>query len=198
MRSGVMFLLHALEVSRRLLIESVADFSAAELSRRPTEVHRSCTQILGMAAVADREAIDRLEPEDIPDVPMGFEARFARWGTGEEDGISVYDHLLPAIFSAHRSTLIRMVTAADPSRLDEPVWPPDYLDEDQCFRFETVGGLIAAVSSYTAFLVGELASVRSALGKAAIDDPFDLATGTFAERSAAKSGRNGSDREGCR
>src|SRR5882757_8362300 len=130
MRSGVMFLLYALELSRRLLIDSVADFSAAELSRRPTEVHRSCAQILGMTAVADREAINRLEPDDVPDIPVGFEARFVRWGTGEEDDTSLYDHLLPAIFSAHRSTLIRMVTAADRSRFDEAVWPPDYLDED--------------------------------------------------------------------
>lgn len=175
MNSDITILLQNLAFSRRWMLDAVRDLSSPELSRRPSPGFRSCARLLGMAAVADREVLRFLEVVDLPDVPAGFEARFARWGMGEDGETLRYDFALPEIFASHRNALIRATGSLPAARLDEPVDPPDHLDEEGLFEFGTVGEMIAATSFYTCFLVGEMSIVRVALGKAPVDDPFDAA-----------------------
>ena len=175
MNRAVTMLLHNLALSRRMMLDSVRDLSAAELSRPPSRALRSCVWLLGMATVADREVLRLLDVAELPDLPAGFEARFARWGTGEDGETFRYDSSLPEIFASHRDALIRATRALDAAGLDEPVDPPDHLDEEALFEFGTVGEMILAGSAYTSFLVGNVSIVRVALGKAPVDDPFDAA-----------------------
>ena len=77
MKSAVTMLLQSLAASRRLMLDSVWDLSALELAGRPSPALRSCVRLLGMAAVADREVLRLLGVVDLPDLPAGFEARFA-------------------------------------------------------------------------------------------------------------------------
>src|SRR5260370_1246372 len=107
MNPAVTMLLHSLAASRRLMLDSVRDISAAKLSRQPTPALRSCARLLGMAVVADREPLHHLDATDLPDLPEGFEARFARWGMGEDGETLWYDSSLPEIFASHRDALIR-------------------------------------------------------------------------------------------
>ncbi len=173
MKSAVTMLLQSLASSRRLMLDSVRDLSAAELVGRPSPALRSCVRLLGMAALADREVLRLLGVADLPDLPAGFEARFARWGTGGNGETSTYDTLLPEIFASHRNALFRATASLAAARLDEPVWPPDHLDAEGLFEFGTVGEMILAASAYTASLAGEVAIVRVALGKVPVHDPFD-------------------------
>lgn len=173
MNPAIAMLRRNLVVSRRLMLGSVRDLSAAELSDRPYPVDRSCARLLGMAAVADREVLRLLNVDGLPDVPAGFEARFAPWGTGEDSETAGYDASLPAIFAAHREGLIDATGSLGSDALDEPVDPPDYLGEGAIFRFGTIGEMILAAWAYTTFLVGEASIVRQALGKDPVDDPID-------------------------
>src|SRR5260370_40964656 len=98
MNQAVTILLHNLALSRRSMLDSVRDLSAAELSRPPSRALRSCVWLLGMATVADREALRLLDIVELPDLPAGFEARFARWGSSEDGETFRDDSSLPEIF----------------------------------------------------------------------------------------------------
>ena len=82
------------------MLDSVRDLSVAELAGRPSPALRSCVRLLGMAVLADREVLRFLDVVDFPDLPAGFEARFARWGTGGNGETPWYDTLLPEIFAS--------------------------------------------------------------------------------------------------
>ncbi len=74
MKSPVTMLLQGLASSRRLMLDSVGDLSAAELAGRPRPALRSCVRLLGMAALADREVL--LQSADViarivSTIPMG-------------------------------------------------------------------------------------------------------------------------------
>jgi hypothetical protein len=173
MKSPVSMLLQSLASSRRLMLDSVRDLSAEELVGRPSPALRSCVRLLGMAALADREVLRRLGTVNLPDLPAGFEARFARWETGGNGETSRYGTSLPEIFASHRNALVRATASLDAASLDEPVGPPDHLDAEGLFEFGTVGEMILAASAYTSSLAGEMSIVRVALGKAPVHDPFD-------------------------
>jgi hypothetical protein len=173
MKSPVTMLLQSLASSRRLMLDSVRDLSAAELAGRPSPALRSCVRLLGMAALADREALRLLGVTNLPDLPAGFEARFARWETGGNGETSRYDTFLPEAFASHRNALVRATASLDAASLDEPVGPPDHLDAEGLFEFGTIGEMILAASAYTSSLAGEVTIVRVALGKVPVHDPFD-------------------------
>jgi hypothetical protein len=187
MNSAINILLQDLGSSRRLMLDAVRDLSAAELARRPAPALRSCAGILGMVVVADREVLRHLGATDLPAVPAGFEARFARRGTGEEGETGHHD-VLPEIFASHRNALARATGRLGPVDLDEPVDPPDRLDEEAMFRFGTVGEMILTLSAYTYYLAGEASVVRLALGKAAVDDSFERAIAAIEEATAVPGG----------
>jgi hypothetical protein len=173
MKSAVTMLLQSLASSRRLMLDSVRDLSADELAVRPSPALRNCVRLLGMAVVADREVLRLLGVADLPDLPAGFEARFARWGTRAYGETSTYDTSVPEIFASHRNALVRATASLDAARLDEPVGPRDHLDAEGLFEFGTVGEMILAASAYTTSLAGEVSIVRVALGKVPVYDPFD-------------------------
>jgi hypothetical protein len=180
MKSAVTMLSQSLASSRRLMFDSVRDLSAAELAGRPSPALRSCVRLLGMAALADREVLRLLGVVDLPDLPAGFEARFARWKTGGNGETLRYETSLPEIFASHRNALLRATASLDAARFDEPVGPPDHLDAEGLFEFGTIGEMILAASAYTSSLAGEVTIVRVALGKAPVHDPFDASVTTAA------------------
>ena len=182
MKSPVTMLLQSLVSSRRLMLDSVWDLSALELAGRPSPALRSCVRLLGMAALADREVLRLLGIADLPGLPAGFEARFARWGTSGNDETSRYDTSVPEIFASHRNALVRATASLDAARFDEPAGPPDHLDAEGLFEFGTVGEMILAASAYTSSLAGEVSVIRVALGKVPVHDPFD-ASAALAPRS---------------
>ena len=128
MKSPATMLLQSLASSRRLMLDSVRDLSAAELAGRPSPALRSCVRLLGMAALADREVLRLLGVAELPDLPAGFEARFARWGTRANGETSTYDTSVPEIFASHRNALVRATASLDAASFDEPVGPPDHLE----------------------------------------------------------------------
>jgi hypothetical protein len=176
MKSAVTMLLQSLASSRRLMLDSVRDLSAEELAVRPSPALRNCVWLLSIAVVADREVLQFLGAGDLPDLPAGFEARFARWVAVADGEMSAYDSSLPEIFASHRNALIRVAGSLDAARFDEPVGPPNHLDAEGLFEFGTIGEMILAASAFTFSLAGEVSIVRVALGKVPVHDPFDANT----------------------
>jgi hypothetical protein len=64
----------------------VAGIHAEEMGREPGDGWRSIESLLGEATMAMRDTLLATGHEDMPDVPDGFQARYARWGTGVEPG----------------------------------------------------------------------------------------------------------------
>jgi hypothetical protein len=150
---------------------ALAGISPDDMAREPGPEWRSLESILGEATMALRDTLLAIGHEDLPDVPAGFQARYARWGTGAELDEVVLD--LPAIFSEHLETLADAVRALGPHHLDELANPSTAFDEDGLFSFRTVKEMIIAVSGYAHFLAGEASMIRLALGRPAASDPFD-------------------------
>jgi hypothetical protein len=150
---------------------ALAGISPEEMTREPGEGWRSIESLLGEATMAMRDALVAIGHEDLPEVPGGFEARYARWGMAAELDEAVPD--LAPIFSEHLETLGGAVRTPGPHHLDDPVDPPGSLDEDGHFPFSTVGTMIFSVSGRIHFLAGEASGIRLALGKSPATDPFD-------------------------
>ncbi|MHC5537259.1 hypothetical protein ACYOEI_03365 [Singulisphaera rosea] len=150
---------------------AVAGICAKEMDREPGNGWRSIESLLGEATMALRETLVTIRHEDLPEVPDGFEARYARWGTGAELEETVPD--LTLIFSEHLETLIGALRSLGPHHLSEPVDSPGAFDEDGLFYFATVEKMILSVSGYIHLLAGEASVIRLALGKPAALDPCD-------------------------
>jgi hypothetical protein len=150
---------------------AVAGIRPEDMAREPGAGWRSIEALLGEATMALRDALLGIGHEDLPEVPGGFEARYARWGTGAELDEAAPD--LSAIFSEHLETLAEAVRTIGPHHLDEPSDPPGAFDEDGLFFFATVGKMILSVSGHVHLLAGEASVIRVALGKPAASDPFD-------------------------
>jgi hypothetical protein len=150
---------------------ALAGLGPEDMAREPGPEWRSVESLLGEATMALRDTLLAIGHQDLPDVPVGFQARYACWGTGAELDEVVLD--LPAIFSEHLETLADAVRALGPHHLDEPANPSTAFDEDGLFSFTTVKEMIIAVSGYAHFLAGEASMIRLALGRPAASDPFD-------------------------
>ena len=142
-----------------------------ELAREVGPGRRSMESVLGEATMALRETLLAAGEDDLPEVPGGFEARYARWGTASRPDDAVPG--LPAIFSEHVEALARAVQRLGPDRFDEPSDPPGTFDEEGLFSFATVGEMIFSALAYVHFLAGEASMLRLALGKPAAPDPFE-------------------------
>ncbi len=151
---------------------ALAEFDPEEMAHEPEIGLRSIETLLGEATIALRDTLTIIEHEDLPEVPRGFEARYARWGTGAE--LDEVDVDLPLIFLGHLEALKGAIRTLEADDLDEILDPPGSFGEDGLFSFETVGRMIAAVSGLVHFFASEASMIRVALGKpVARGDSFD-------------------------
>jgi len=165
------FLSRSITSARISMRAALAGLGPEDVAREPGPEWRSVESVLGEATMGLRDTLLAIGHADLPDVPEGFQARYARWGTGAE-----MDEAIPglsAIFSEHLEALAGVLRTLGPLHLDEPSSPPGAFDEDGVFSFTTVEEMIAAVSGYVHFLAGETSVIRLALGKPAASDPFD-------------------------
>jgi hypothetical protein len=142
-----------------------------ELARELGPGWRSMESVLGEATMVLRDTLLAASEDDVPEVPGGFEARYARWGTGARPDKAFLG--LHGIFSEHVEALAGAVQRLGPGRFDEPCDPPDAFDEEGLFSFATLGEMVFAALAYLHFLAGEASVVRLALGKPPAPDPFE-------------------------
>ena len=145
-------------VAMRAALEGIGP---EDLARAPGHEWRSLESVLGDATIALRGTLRAAGQDSLPGVPDGFEARYARWGSGADPEEAVRG--LPAIFSEHLEALAGAVRGFGPDRFDEPSDPTDAFDEDGHFSFTTLGEMILSASTYVHFLAGEASVIRLAL-----------------------------------
>jgi hypothetical protein len=151
---------------------ALAGIGPADMVRDPGPNLRNLESRLGEATMALRDTLLAIGREDLPEVPEGFEARYARWGTGAEMEEAVRG--LRAVFSEHLEALADAVRGLENRRFDEASnHSSTAFDDDGFFSFATIGEMIFSVSSYVHFLAGEASVIRLALGKPAASDKFD-------------------------
>lgn len=168
MDPSITLLSKELDFTRQLVLEAVADLSPRELLRPMHGPFRSVARLLGMVTVADRAALVHLDAGELPEVPYGFEARFAPWGIGDDEDIAEWDVSLPSLYARHRTDLIHATESLEPGQLDARLEVEEAWDEDGLFRFGTLGEMVLSLSGYTSFLMGEFMIARLALGKAPV------------------------------
>jgi hypothetical protein len=150
---------------------ALTEIDPEEMILDPGDGLRSLESLLGEATIALRDALVAIGHEELPEIPGGFEVRYARWGTGAgPDGARL--DMLP-IFTVHLEALDRAIRTLEPADMEATVDPPGCFDEDGLFSFETVGEVILAVSGFIHFLAGEASMIRLALGEPPAPDPFD-------------------------
>ena len=150
---------------------ALTEISPEDMTREPGDGWRSIESLLGEATNALRDTLVAIGHENLPEVPGGFEARYARWGTGAELDQAVPD--LTPVFSGHLETLGGAVRSLGANALDEAIDPPGSFDEDGSFFFATVGMMILSMSGYIHFLAGEASVIRLALAKPPAADAVD-------------------------
>ena len=171
------------EVAMKL---ALVDIDPEEMALETGPGSRSLESVLGEATMALRETLISVCAERLPEVPDGFEARFARWGTGITP--DEFPSLLPVVFAEHAEALVEALHDVSPQRFDEPADPPAAFDEDSLFSFTTLEEMICAASSYIHFLAGEASVIRLGLGKPAARDLFDeLDSGAYQCKSCSTS-----------
>ncbi len=160
----------SLASARETIKAALADIKPEEMSYEAGT--RSIESLLGEAAVALREVLIVIGHEDLPEVPGGFEARYARWGTGSETSDSFFD--LISIFWAHLDVVSKTLLIFQSEHLDEAVNIPGYFDEDALFSYTTVGTMFVAVSGFIHYLAGEMSTIRLKLGKSPMPDVLNI------------------------
>jgi hypothetical protein len=141
------------------------------MAREPGPEWKSLESVLGEATMALRDTLLAVGQGNLPLVPEGFEARYARWGTGA--GADKATPGLPVVFSEHLEALAGAVRRLGPHRFDEASDPAGAFDEDGGFSFATLGEMIFSASAYVHFLAGGASVLRVAHGKPAAPDPLD-------------------------
>jgi hypothetical protein len=163
---------HSLTSAGIAMGAALAGIGLKDMVRDPGPNLRNLESLLGEATMALRDTLLAIGREDLPEVPEGFEARYARWGTGAEMEEAVRG--LRAVFSEHLEALADAVRGLENRRFDEASnHSSTAFDDDGFFSFATIGEMIFSVSSYVHFLAGEASVIRLALGKPAASDPFD-------------------------
>jgi hypothetical protein len=163
---------HSLTSAGITMGAALAGIGLKDFVRDPGANLRNLDSLLGEATMVLRDTLLAIGREDLPEVPDGIEARYARWGTGAE-----VDEAVPgvrAIFSEHLVALADVVRTLENHRFDEASsYSSAAFDDDGFFSFATIGEMIFSVASYVHFVAGEASVIRLGLGMPAASDPFD-------------------------
>ena len=149
---------HALTCTHLMVNRFTADLQPAEYLHRPTEKANCAAWTIGHLALSDRGALKRMEVQDLPPLPEGFEKRFSRdEGCPQAGDFGDVAQILP-VFNAHRERLINAVKSAPPAQFDRPLEKPHPM-------FKTLGEFLTFMAAHTAMHVGQITVIRRSLGR---------------------------------
>ncbi len=136
----------------------LADFSASDLLYRPTPEANCAAWIVGHLVMSGRTMMTRLGATNLPTLPDGFEAKFAR----DEVAPKLADYgdttKLAEIFTQHHELFAKHVAAMAPAKLAEPLPTPHP-------RFKTHAELAGFATVHIAMHAGHLSLIRRMLGR---------------------------------
>lgn len=151
-------IIRGLTLSGGMLETFCADLTPEEFQYRPVPKANCVAWIIGHLILSDRSATKLLAPQNAIPLPEGFAERFAR--TEEAAAAETFGdttQLLP-LFRTGRAALIEAVQGCDDAVLEMPVERPTPM-------FSTAAELVAFFAQHTAMHVGQITTIRRALGR---------------------------------
>jgi uncharacterized damage-inducible protein DinB len=149
---------HALSCTHLMVNRFTADLQPAEYLHRPAPKANCAAWTIGHLALSDRGALKRMDVQDLPPLPEGFEKRFSRdEGCPQAGEFGDVSQILP-IFNAHRERLLEVVKEASPAHFDRALEKPHPM-------FKTLGEYIVFMAAHTAMHVGQITIIRRSLGR---------------------------------
>lgn len=149
---------YGIKTSQILLNGMVQDLSPEEFLHRPVAKANCAAWIVGHLILTDRQALARLGVNDLPELPEGFEQRFAR----DEHAPSAAEYgdvrLLQPLWNRHRDLLAEAVRRLPAEEFDKPLEQPRPL-------FKTIGEMLVFMSLHPTMHAGQLSTIRRSLGR---------------------------------
>lgn len=150
----------SLKTSKDLMHRFVEDLRPEEYLHRPAPKANCVAWLLGHLILTERRALANLGvPQgEMPQLPEGFEKRFAR--DEAAPGAADFGDVTPLLplWERHRQMLIDKVSAATAEQLDRPL-------EKQHPRFSKAGEMAAFMAQHAMLHTGQISTIRRSLGK---------------------------------
>jgi hypothetical protein len=152
-------IVYGLRASQKLFHRYLDDLTPAEYLHQPCPGANCAAWLVGHLLLTDRKQLVGLGVTDLPDLPTGFEERFAitrqAAGTPGEYGAP---SALVALFDDHRARLIAAVTTVSAEKLREapPYGSPLFADRGEAAAF---------MALHTAMHLGQITIIRRSLGR---------------------------------
>jgi hypothetical protein len=143
-----------------MLKGTLADFSDAEMLKRPTPAANHAAWQLGHLILAETGMVSAAKPGSMPELPAGFKEKFTKETSKLDDPAAFPKKAeLIALFEKAREASVKWARALTPAEMDQPT--PDRMQ-----RFApTVGHIALLMPAHTAMHVGQFQVIRRALGK---------------------------------
>jgi uncharacterized damage-inducible protein DinB len=149
---------YTLTTSQQMLNGFLADLSPSDYLHRPVPKANCAAWIVGHLTLTDRRILGRLDVEDLPELPVDFETRFARSEEASASPTFGDVTILQPLFNAHHDRLIAAARNVTPEQLAAVLPTPTP-------RFKTLGEMLYFMPLHVVMHCGQLSTIRRSLGR---------------------------------
>jgi hypothetical protein len=150
-----------LSASKLMVDMHTADLRGSDWLHRATPMANCAAWTVGHLVIADRRVLTLLGVTDLPELPEGFEKRFARDETAPRASDFGDTSVLVPLFDKHRELMIATLKRTSPELLNKPLEKPTA-------RFSTVGEFAAFMALHSSMHAGQITIIRRSLGRPAL------------------------------
>ncbi len=151
---------YSLRSSKTMFHRYLDDLKPEEFQHRPCLGANNASWIVGHLTCVDRTRLEKLEVTPLPDLPAGFQERFATTKTAATGTVADFGNPNDLIrhFDEHRDLLIKTVEQLPARVLNSPppFDSPLFMDSGESLLF---------VGLHTTMHLGQLSIIRRSLGR---------------------------------
>lgn len=149
---------YLLTATQKFLHRIIDGLTSDDLTAQPIPGINSISWIIGHLTLVDRRAIQKFQAP-LVNLPEGYEAFFPITGQVADVQTTLPDVKASiSLFNAHRTQLIELVKAMTPEQASIQC-------ESRSGMFSTLGEMVAFFAVHTGIHIGQISSLRRALGK---------------------------------
>jgi hypothetical protein len=151
-------IIYSIKSAQMTVDAMTADLKRAEWEHRAVPGSNCPAWLIGHLILVDRRALEWAGVTDLPELPAGFEARFARQTDAAMAASFGDSSILIPLFDQHREMLIKAVANLPTSKFQEPAPRPSP-------RFSTFGEFFLFMGLHAALHAGQISTIRRSLGR---------------------------------
>ncbi len=143
-----------------MLKGTLADFSDADMLKRPCPGANHAAWQLGHLISAETSMVNGAKPGAMPELPAGFKEKFSK-ETAKIDEPAAFPNKseLVALFEKTRAASAKWASGLTPADMEQPA--PERMQR----MAPTVGHMVLLMPTHTAMHMGQFQVIRRALGK---------------------------------